>query len=239
MMKVRRSWIVFSGVTVAFGLSAILVVVRRHSTEPVQVENAPASREQVVEARKVLPLEHIADYDIFEIIEAGDLKMARRQIEADPTTVNARNTFGNTPLHWAVWQKRDLNMTKLLLDRQAEINARCSSRSATALHRAAEGYDREIVELLIARGADVHAKDKDDRSVLLWAVIYLRKDMVKLLLAKGVDVNAADQVGWTSLHWIPMTTRKGIHHSQTDNDYADRKAIARLLLDNRAEINAR
>ena len=49
--------------------------------------------------------------------------------------------------------------------------------------------NKEIVELLLAKGADVHVKTNDGRTVLHRAVEKGNKEIVQLLLANGADVN--------------------------------------------------
>ncbi len=56
----------------------------------------------------------------------------------------------------------------------------------------------EIVELLIANGADGNAKG-DGQTPLHGAAYWGSKEIVQLLIAKGVDVNAKDDDGVTPL----------------------------------------
>ena len=70
---------------------------------------------------------------------------------------------------------------------------------------------KEVVELLIAKGADVNAKDMFGKTPLHHAAGYGRKEIVELLIAKGADVNAKGKYGITPL------------------DLADNKEIAALL----------
>ena len=63
--------------------------------------------------------------------------------------------------------------------------------SWTPLHSAVAGGHKDVVELLIAKGADVNAKnDKYGGTPLLHAAGEGHKEIVELLIAAGADVNA-------------------------------------------------
>ena len=57
----------------------------------------------------------------------------------------------------------------------------------------------EIVELLIAAGADVNAKNDWGWTPLTYAAINDHEEIAELLIAKGADVNAKDDGGETPL----------------------------------------
>ena len=66
---------------------------------------------------------------------------------------------------------------------------------------------KEIVELLIAKGADVNAKAGDAGSTPLhWAVQQSHNEIVQLLIAKGADVNAKHGDGETPLDYADGET---------------------------------
>jgi ankyrin repeat protein len=58
----------------------------------------------------------------------------------------------------------------------------------------------KIVELLLEKGADVNAKDKDGNvTALIMAASNGHTETVKFLLERGADVNAKDNDGFTAL----------------------------------------
>lgn len=67
---------------------------------------------------------------------------------------------------------------------------------ATPLHSAARGQ-RNLVEILLANGVDVNARDKNGDTPLHRAAFRGHKDIVELLVAKGADVDAKDKGGRT------------------------------------------
>jgi ankyrin repeat protein len=94
----------------------------------------------------------------------------------------------------------------------------------TPLWYAADEGHKEIVELLIAKGADVNAKNKGDVTPLYGAARSGRKEVAELLIAKGADVNAKDVNGTIPLHYAA---------------YEGHKEIVELLIAKGAEVNAK
>ena len=68
--------------------------------------------------------------------------------------------------------------------------------NVTPLHSAA---NKEIAELLIAKGADVNAKSDDGWTSLHDATSIGHNEIVELLITKGADVNAKNNYGNTPL----------------------------------------
>jgi ankyrin repeat protein len=135
--------------------------------------------------------------------------------------VNAPNSVGATPLMWAA---SDLAKVQLLLARGANPKA-VSQRGRTALFLAARS-DRsaDIVKLLIAAGADVHAVDAAKMTVLHSAAGGNDTETIRQVVNAGADVNAVDFAGFTPL----------IHAASNRNLDA-----VRLLLAKGADVNAR
>ena len=91
----------------------------------------------------------------------------------------------------------------------------------TPLHAAA---NKETAELLIAKGADINAKDNISGTPLFWAALEGNEEVAELLIRQGADVNAAGPKGWTALHWaVAMAQKKTVE----------------LLIGEGAEVNAK
>jgi ankyrin repeat protein len=92
----------------------------------------------------------------------------------------------------------------------------------TPLHRAANKGHTEIMQLLIANGADVNAKhDAFETTPLHDAARNGHKEVAELLIATSADVNAKDQWGRTPLHRV------------------ETKEIAELLIAEGADVNVK
>jgi len=70
---------------------------------------------------------------------------------------------------------------------------------STPLHLGSAAGHGDVVELLIAKGADVNARRNDNRTPLHTACRAGHKDVVELLIAKGADINARDNKDQTPL----------------------------------------
>jgi len=81
----------------------------------------------------------------------------------------------------------------------------------TALHMAAAAYRRDIAELLVARGADVHARNRLKLQPLHLAATTnhwnpaAQAETIVYLLSAGADPNATDRLGVTPLHRAART----------------------------------
>ena len=103
-----------------------------------------------------------------------------------------------SPLHFALYMK-DEAKARSLIEAGADVNGRTPD-GTTPLDRAVVAGFKDIVELLIGKGADVNAKNFWDWTPLHSAV-YRHKDVVELLIASGADVNARDRSGGTPLSY--------------------------------------
>jgi len=137
------------------------------------------------------------------------------------------------PLEVAVQEnygRRDVNQTaraeivKVLLSRGANVNAQNRKDRSTPLHKAMNNDGTEIVEILLANGAKIEAKDKNGHTPLQMASLQGKDRLVRLLLSKGAKVNAADNNLDTPLHYAALNNNV---------------VVVSILLEAGANINAR
>lgn len=112
---------------------------------------------------------------------------------------------GEQFLHRAV-TAGDARLAGRLIDLGAEIDARRERDGATPLMVAASRGDVALVNLLLERGAEADALDKEGESALLEAARKGHRQVVRALLASGASADVNDRFGLTSLM---MAARSG------------------------------
>jgi len=145
-------------------------------------------------------------------------------------------------------QQGDLAKIKRLLEKSPELLKSRSENEKTPLHFAAQGGHKDIVELLIAKGADVNAKNVAKETPLHYAAALAHKEVVDLLISKEAVLNSETTDGSTPLHYsanlgsseiIQVLVEKGVDingrnkYGLTPLDLAydfDQKEAAQLIL---------
>ena len=122
---------------------------------------------------------------------------------------------------WKAAEDGNIKAVKQHLAAGADVDAKGGWLGGTPLHYAVGKGHKRIVELLIAKGADVHEKAKDGTTPLHSTKT---KEIAELLIAEGADVNAKGDRGSTPLHGAAF---KG------------HKEIAELLIVKGANVNAK
>jgi ankyrin repeat protein len=119
-----------------------------------------------------------------------------RALIASGADVNAPQGDGMTALHWAA-ERRDLDMTRLLLGAGASVTAVTRIGSYTALHLASKAGSGPIIQALLDAGSDVNAVTTTTGvTPLHLAAASGQAQAVTALLDRGADANARDGSEW-------------------------------------------
>ncbi|NWX90790.1 KANK3 protein, partial [Nothoprocta pentlandii] len=113
--------------------------------------------------------------------------------------VDHQNKAGYTALMLAalaaVEQEEDMNVVRRLFS-MGNVNAKASQAGQTALMLAVSHGRQEMVEALLACGADVNLQDEEGSTALMCACEHGRIETVKLLLAQPTcDISIVDSDG--------------------------------------------
>ncbi|MCC6395119.1 MAG: ankyrin repeat domain-containing protein, partial [Bryobacterales bacterium] len=110
---------------------------------------------------------------------------------------NAADNAGATALMWAI---PDEEKVRLLLDHGAKVNVVSKATGRTPLLIAAgRPGAAPVVRLLLEKGADPKARDRNEETALMRAVYSNESGIFRLLLDRGVDVNAKSRSNYTAL----------------------------------------
>ncbi|KAL0739074.1 hypothetical protein Bca4012_015284 [Brassica carinata] len=93
----------------------------------------------------------------------GEVENLLKSIESG-IPVNARDSEGRTPLHWAT-HRGHLDIVKLLVDKNADVNAK-DNKGQTPFHYAVVCDREAIAEFLVKHQANTASKDDDGNSPL-------------------------------------------------------------------------
>lgn len=144
---------------------------------------------------------HRAVYD-------GDLKAVQRMLAADKGLLEKQYGKYGTPLHTAAGSGH-VEITRFLLQRGARADtAKTIGENETALMSASVVYPKQteaqklqVVQMLVAKGARVQAKDRLLMTALHYAASKGASRIAAFLVSKGADINAKTNADMTPLHY--------------------------------------
>ena len=178
----------------------------------------------------------------------GERSILARLLVENGADVDAQDKQNRTPLHFASYYGRP-EIARLLLDHGANPQAE-NIEGRSPLHEVSQGncrlscpgqlcYDRypgfhpqgafNVALLLLERGADVNALDKDHVTPLHLASFLGILEIARLLLDHGATANVENIYGQTPLHLVSQG--EPFSHENPD--------VARLFLGLGLEVNAR
>jgi ankyrin repeat protein len=140
------------------------------------------------------------------------------------------------------------------------INSKYAPEGETLLHWGVQSGKKELVELLVANGADVNAKNSHGSTALnmIGGIRACRtqnhRDIAKFLIANGARTKTCKNflhrvliLGWYDLAKLAVDEGVDVNEKNPDgytplhfaNNIEDNKEFTKLLIDNGAEVNAK
>ncbi|NWV18800.1 KANK3 protein, partial [Origma solitaria] len=132
-------------------------------------------------------------------VSHSNFHVVRLLLDTGICNVDHQNKAGYTALMLAalaaVEQEEDMNVVRRLFS-MGNVNAKASQAGQTALMLAVSHGRQEMVEALLACGADVNLQDEEGSTALMCACEHGRVETVKLLLAQPTcDISIVDSDG--------------------------------------------
>ena len=157
----------------------------------------------------------VPDADADEMLlaaAAADDRDGVEQALADGADVTATDDSGATALIRAAYGNH-VAIARLLARAGADVNHQDASEQSAFLIATSEvGDDPRLLDVTLAHGARVQAKDGFNGTGLIRAAERGFPTIVARLLDAGVDVDHMNELGWTALHEAVILGRGGSDH---------------------------
>ncbi|MDH4270606.1 MAG: ankyrin repeat domain-containing protein [Candidatus Aminicenantes bacterium] len=136
--------------------------------------------------------------EVFDLLRKGDIPAVKASIDKSPRLVEARDSDGDTPLHYAALGG-NVELINYFIDKGAKLEPQ-NALLRTPLHLAAMNDRKDAVAVLLKRGAALETRDGHQRTALiLCARERGQAPTGRVLIEAGADVNAVDSFGSTAL----------------------------------------
>jgi len=124
----------------------------------------------------------------------------------------------------SILQNNDYIAAKQHIRDGGDLNATTEAGESVLAYALKNKCDQEMLELLIAGGADLYYRDDEGVSIFDFAITYNNMYIIQLLLEKGIDVNETSRKsGFTAL-------MAAVCYNRSD--------IVKVLLDAGADVHA-
>jgi ankyrin repeat protein len=176
---------------------------RQIMATPSDAKHPPESREAVERAAEMLGEVGITWVPAVDVVLANQ---AARVADRRKRAVTELGELGASLFERV--RDGDAQAVQKLLAAGADVNARTiedqfewTPIDDTPLLQAIKKAHEDVVDILLAAGADIHAVNSYGQSPVYWAVRERLMRTVEALHARGADLARPDSSGWTPLHW--------------------------------------
>ena len=137
--------------------------------------------------------------DFFALVQTGSPQDVQDAISKG-ADIEARGEAVRTPLMYATWKNRNLEVIAVLLKAGADVNAQ-DGNGMTPLMFAGHRSSPEAINLLLKAGADLEARDFLGETALIRAAVSILNPaaIITTLVKAGADIEAQDNNGQTPL----------------------------------------
>lgn len=139
-----------------------------------------------------------ADRRLLATAQTGDVAGVRDALAAGGR-VDAADETGATALVLAAYGNH-VDAARVLVEAGADVNHQDTTQQSAFLIATSEvGGDPRLLDLTLANGADVNAKDSYNGTGLIRAAHRGHWQVVDRLIAAGTDLDHVNRLGWTAL----------------------------------------
>jgi ankyrin repeat protein len=174
--------------------------------------------------------------NILEQFQVNEDKAAISEANVPPVDINQTDSTSHneTALHQAIYHASDQNSIKTLIVNEANVNVKAEN-NVTLLHIAVQKEKREIVELLLDKGAHLEeATTNLQRRPIHIAAETGNPAIMQLLIDKGADIMALAYRDATPLHIAATSGNievvKILHQAGADINRQDQDELTALHL---------
>lgn len=135
--------------------------------------------------------------EIFDLVKVNDTLKVKILVENNHEIINARDSYGRTPLHWAC-RGVYYDIMKYLVEKGADVNAQ-DNNLVTPLISLVNRNNIEAAKYLLSRNADPNIADNQKQTPLHYAAARGLFEMVKILLENNAKPEMRNSYGRTTL----------------------------------------
>lgn len=144
---------------------------------------------------------------IYDISRRGTIEELKTLMKNNPEIINIPNERGFSPLILACYSG-NIEVAKFLIDHVKDINYK--SNEGTALAGLCIRYNKELVEYLLQKKANLNIADTTGTTPLIWAVKTGNEELVSLLLKYNAKKDQADNMGFTPFEYALKSQKTNI-----------------------------